>query len=264
MVRINIRPGLMVVFLLLTVAVAGCSKKMTAKSEVPVPEALPADTMVLNHTVGPGETLALIADNYYGDPDRRDDIARDNGLADPDRIVPGSMLQLRFNEGEWDAARRRAEALVPYNKGVEAMGREMLGEAEKQFRSALQIAPDLAAARYNLALVLLKRGHTESALELLEQLTTDRPLDKDFRFARGNALFQAARFEAAAEQFEAALERDPRFKRAAYGLARSLQEAGLTDRAIAAWQAYLVLDDTSSWAAAARRNLKTLQEPGDS
>ena len=68
----------------------------------------------------------------------------------------------------------------------------------------------------------------------------------------------------AAEQFRFALERDPGFKRAAFGLARSLQEGGRTDPAIAAWKAYLVLDDTSSWAAAARRNLKTLQEPGDS
>lgn len=262
MVRSHTR--LILVVLALALMAAGCSKKVSTQTEATVPEEVSAGTMVLEHTVGPGETLALIADNYYGDPDRRDDIARDNGLTNPDRIVPGSMLQLRFTDAEWDDARRRAEALVPYNKGVEAMGREMLGEAEKQFRAALQIAPDLVAARYNLALVLLKRGHTESALELLEQLTTERPLDKDFRFARGNALFQAARFDEAAVQFEAALERDPRFKRAAYGLARSLQEAGATDRAIAAWQAYLVLDDTSSWADAARRNLKTLQEPGDS
>jgi len=264
MVRRDFHSGLWILVVLMVFQFAGCSKKVAPTSDQTLPAQERGDSRILEHTVGPGETLALIADNYYGDPDRRDDIADDNGLADPDRIVPGSMLQLRFTEGEWDAARRRAEALVPYNKGVEMMGRELLGDAEKQFRLALGIAPDLAAARYNLALVLLKRGHTESALELLEQLTIDRPLDKDFRFARGNALFQATRFDEAAEQFQFALERDPGFKRAAFGLARSLQEGGRTDPAIAAWKAYLVLDDTSSWAAAARRNLKTLQEPGDS
>lgn len=253
-------PRLILAVLVLTAA--GCAKKVAPPQEGPLPPA--DDARVLEHTVGRGETLAVIADNYYGDPDRRTDIARDNGLADPDRIVPGSLLRLRFSEDEWESARRRAQALEAYNRGVEMMGKERLGEAEKHFRSALVAEPDLTAARYNLALVLLKRGHTEQALGLLEELTTVRPLDKDFRFARGNALFQAARFDEAAEQFELALERDPGFKRASFGLARSLQEGGHTDRAIAAWQGYLALDETSSWAAAARRNLKTLQESGDS
>jgi tetratricopeptide (TPR) repeat protein len=241
----------------------GCAKKVAPPTD-DYPVEMEDDKRILEHTVGRGETLALIADNYYGDPERRLDIARDNGLADPDRIVPGSVLRLRFTEDEWEDARRRAQALVPYNKGVELMGQDRLGEAEKQFRTALEAAPDLAAARYNLALVLLKRGHTEQALTLLEELTTVRPQDKDFRFARGNALFQSARFDEAAEQFEMALARDPGFQRAAFGLARSLQEGGHTDRAIAAWQAYLELDDSSSWANSARRNLAELQEPGES
>lgn len=245
------------------VLAAGCAKKV-APPNGDGPLATDPDQRVLEHTVGRGETLALIADNYYGDPERRADIARANGLADPDRIVPGSVLRLEFTEDEWEGARRRAQALGPYNEGVELMGQERLGEAENKFRAALEAAPDLAAARYNLALVLLKRGHTVQALGLLEELTVARPLDKDFRFARGNALFQSARFDEAAEQFEAALARDPRFKRAAFGLARSLQEGGHTERAIAAWEAYLVLDDTSSWASAARRNLEALRNPGES
>ena len=57
---------------------------------------------------------------------------------------------------------------------------------------------------------------------------------------------------------------DPELKRAAFGLARSLQEGQHTDEAIAAWNRYLELDGTSSWAAAARRNLKLLQDDGDS
>lgn len=251
-----------VVLAALVLLAAGCAKKVAPPADGPLPP--PDGEMVLEHTVGRGETLALIADNYYGDPDRRGDIARENGIADPDRIVPGAVLRLSFTEKEWDAARQRAQALEPYNRGVELMGKDRLGEAEQQFRTALAIAPDLVAARYNLALVLLKRGHTEQALTFLEDLARDRPEDKDVRFALGNALFQSARFEEAVVQFEAALARDPGFKRAAFGLARSLQEAGHTERAIAAWEAYLVLDDASSWAAAARRNLKTLREPGDS
>jgi tetratricopeptide (TPR) repeat protein len=115
-----------------------------------------------------------------------------------------------------------------------------------------------------LALVLLKRGKTEQALVLLEELTILRPTDTDFLFARGNALFQSTRNDEAAEQYQAALDLDPQLKRAAFGLARSLQEGQHTDRAIAAWKRYLELDGTTSWAAAARRNLEILQDEGES
>jgi predicted TPR repeat methyltransferase len=64
-------------------------------------------------------------------------------------------------------------------------------------------------------------------------------------------------------QFAGALEYRPGFKRAAFGLARSYQEAGQRQRAMTAWESYLKLDSTSSWAATARRNLRKLQdEPG--
>jgi tetratricopeptide (TPR) repeat protein len=153
---------------------------------------------------------------------------------------------------------------VSYNKGVDLLGNERLAEAEKQFGLALETAPDLVAAKYNLALVLLKRGKTEESLVYLEELTTLRPTDTDFLFARGNALFQSTRFDEAAVQFEAALAVDPGLKRAAFGLARSLQEGEHKTEAIAAWNRYLELDSTTSWAAAARRNLKLLQDDGDS
>jgi tetratricopeptide (TPR) repeat protein len=237
---------------------SGCAKKVAPPRTGPAGRS--EDQRVIEHTVGTGETLARIADNYYGDPARFEDIARDNGITDPSKIVPGSVLRMQFSEDEYAAARKRSAALAPYNKGVDLMANERLGEAEKQFRLALGEAPDLTAAKYNLALVLLKRGRTEQALTLLEDLTALRPKDTDFRFAHGNALFQAARFDEAAVQFQAALAVNPVLKRAAFGYARSLQEAGDVAGAISAWERYLDLDGTSSWAAAAQRNLKTLRD----
>jgi len=247
-------------FLVILVA-TGCSKKVSPPVEREI--SLPEGKLIIDHTMADGESLAQVADNYYGDPGRAASIARDNGITDPERIIPGSLLRLRFNDDEWESARQRSAALTPYNKGVDLLANERLAEAEKQFRLALDTAPDLVAAQYNLALVLLKRGKTEQALTLLEELTTLRPADTDFLFARGNALFQGTRFDEAAEQFQAALKVDPGLKRAAFGLARSLQEGQHTERAIAAWKHYLELDGTSSWAAAARRNLKMLQDEGD-
>ena len=254
--------SLLAVLLLFALMIAGCAKKVSppVKGEVAVPQG----GHFLDHTVAEGENLAQVADNYYGDPKLSDRIASDNRIADPERIIPGSLLRLRFNADEWESARKRSAALASYNKGVDLLANERLAEAEKQFRLAVETAPDLVAAQYNLALVLLKRGKTEQALVLLEELTVLRPADTDFLFARGNALFQSTRFDEAAEQFQAALDVDPKMKRAAFGRARSLQEGQHTDRAIAAWKRYLELDGTSTWATAARRNLKMLQDEGDS
>ena len=121
----------------------------------------------LEHTVAEGETLRRIADNYFGDPDLADLIATRNGITDPDRIVPGSVLILDFDESQWQGASRRSVALEAYNKGVDLMAQDRLAESEKQFRLALKTAPDLQSASYNLALVLSRRGKNSEALVIL-------------------------------------------------------------------------------------------------
>ncbi len=240
---------------------AGCGggprTETAPAAPTPAPASAPAN--VIEHTVRTGETLARIADNYYGDPDQDTRIARDNGLDASAAVAPGAVLRLRFDAAEWEAARRRATALDSYNSGVELMAQERLAEAQNRFETSLDIAPDLAAARYNLALVHLKRGHNDQALDLLADLTERRPRDPDFRFAYGNALFQATRFAEAVDQFRLVLAAEPDQRRAAFGLARSLQEAGRRDEAIAAWERYLALDADSGWARAARENLEKLR-----
>jgi len=252
------RPLMAVLGLAAVVAMipGGCAKRVG--SPEPRTVAVPWGN-VIEHTVQPGEDLAAVADDYYGNPERAADIAAFNGLTDGARLNPGTVLKLRFDPDEWDEAKRRARALGPYNEGVELLASERLGEAQSRFEQALDIAPDLLAARYNLALVLLKRGKADEALGHLDRLVEQRPAAEDFAFARGNALFQMSRFPAAAAQFNALLERNPADKRAAFGYARSLQEAGDRSGAAAAWRAYLKLDSSSGWAAAARRNLEDLE-----
>ena len=54
-------------------ALSGCASKSGSASQVQYE--VPADQRIIEHTVGPGESLARIADNYYGDPDRYQTIA---------------------------------------------------------------------------------------------------------------------------------------------------------------------------------------------
>ncbi len=241
-------------------AAGGCSRRVVRTETAP--GAVPASARLIEHTVAPGETLALIADNYYGDPARAAQVAADNGLPDPDSLSVGSVLRLRFTADEWTEARRRAAALEPYNRGVELMAAGRLAEAEEQFRLALSTAPDLVSARYNLALVLVQRGRTEEALSILADLTARRPDATDIRFARGHALFAASRFADAAVQFRQIIAAHPDDRRAAFSLARSLEADGATAEAIAAWRHYLELDPDSSWAVQARNRLRKLQDAG--
>ncbi|MCP4574441.1 MAG: tetratricopeptide repeat protein [bacterium] len=237
----------------------GCAKKVVEGTATdPAPAA--GEDRIIEHQVVTGETLALIADNYYGDPAQAVRVARDNDLPDPDLVQPGSVLRLHFGENEWEQARRRAAALEAYNRGVRLMGQERLAEAEQQFRLALDTAGDLVAARYNLALVLVERGRVEEALPLFEELVRQRPRAKDIRFAQGHALFLATRFDEAVVAFDATLAVDSAHRRAAFARARALEEAGRTAAAVTAWRAYLEMDADSSWAAQARRRLQALED----
>jgi cytochrome c-type biogenesis protein CcmH/NrfG len=90
-------------------------------------------------------------------------------------------------------------------------------------------------------------------------LTRDRPDDPDFLFAYGHVLFLETRFNEATAAFQRLLATESRHRRGAFGLARSFQEAGRRQEAIAAWEAYLLLDDSSARAEDARRNLARLR-----
>ena len=234
----------------------GCSKRVSQPTTTDGGDQMPP---TVEHVVAPGETLGMIADNYYGDPAHATIIARENEIAAPDRLAAGSVLRLRFTAEEWTDSQRRIAALGPYNRGVELLGQEDLNGAEREFRLALKIAPDLVSARYNLALVLIKRGQLDEARDLLQDLSAERPDDPDIRFALGHTLFLQADFTGAAEVFTALLATDPEHRRGVFGLARSLQEGGRKEAAIAAWQRYLAIDNDSSWADVARRNLRSLQ-----
>jgi tetratricopeptide (TPR) repeat protein len=257
--------ALALVLALALAGVAGCARRPRPVEGTAVPEPvappLPgADKTVISHTVKTGETLARIADNYYGEPGRAAAIGRRNGLAEGRDPVPGSVLSLEFAPSEWADAQRRAAALEPYNRGVQALAQDRLGEAERLFRLALETAPELPDARYNLALVLLRRGQAEEAVSILTALAGERPGDAEYRCALGNALFQSARFAEATGQFARVLADHPDHRRAAFGRARALQEDGRVDEAATAWRRYLELDPDSSWADVARENLRKLTD----
>ncbi len=242
----------------LLLAGGGCGKKAIKDDDwVRVPES--GEPKTITHEVAVGETLSMIADNYYGDPSLAEKIATANGLQNPARLDAGSVLRLEFSETEWQIAQKRAAAMGPYNRGVDLLAHGDDAAAEREFRLALEMAPEFVNARYNLALALLKRGQLDDAAQWLTALVDERPDEPDFLFALGHVQFLQTRFDTSVATFQRVLALDPQHRRGTFGLARALQEAGRTQEAVVAWQSYLELDATSSWADEARRNLELLQ-----
>ncbi|MBC8425509.1 tetratricopeptide repeat protein [bacterium] len=239
-------------------AASGCSKRPT-RPAVRLDTLRAHEQYTLVHTVAPGETLRTVADLYYGDPERAAEIAAVNELRDPDRLSAGDDLRLVFSEDEWASAERRYQARQPYNRGVDALASGRLEAAEAAFDEALAIDPDFDDARYNLALVQLRRGRNEAAESLLVALRERRPDDPDVLAALGNSLFFQTRFAESIAVFRDLLDVDPRHRQGAYGLARALGEAGMVESAITAWEDYLRLDGDSAWATRARQQLRELR-----
>ena len=111
---------------------------------------------------------------------------------------------------------------APFNLGnlLRSAGKKV--EAEAAYRAALKADPEFSDAWYNLADLLETQGRTEPAVDCLQR----------------------------------ALKADPDYADATYNLARLLHRDGRHLDAAVYWRRYLALDDTSEWAAFAKRALK--------
>ena len=94
-------------------------------------------------------------------------------------------------------------------RGVEAMRANQLAQAEGAFRQAVELAPAMADARFDLGLILAREGKLDDAIaELRRALTLDPRLPAAHQFL-GIFLFNAHRSEEARKELLTELENDP-------------------------------------------------------
>lgn len=232
----------------IVLSASGCARR----EAVPTPE----DRVVM-HQVVKGETLAMIAEDYYGDPSRADELGQINGLHGTD-LDPGTVIQIVMNPRELERFKSHKQARVPYNRGLELSAKGSYLEAIEQFQDALQIDPDFIEARYNLGVTYQKMNAYDRALKQFVTVVRLRPERPDYRFAAGTCRFHLQQYRRAAGDFERVLELDPGHLKARYSLAVSYEKLGLPNRAREEWQHYLRLDSSSEWAREARRRLEEL------
>ncbi|NIM19992.1 MAG: tetratricopeptide repeat protein [Candidatus Latescibacteria bacterium] len=211
------------------------------------------------HRVENGETLQQIADDYYGDPKRAEDLKEYNDLSG-ETLSPGAFIHIPLNKSELKALKRREEARAPYNQGLELVARGSYVDAVRKFQSALEIDPEFVDARYNLGVTYQNMKAYDKALVQYKEVARLRRQNPTYLFATGYCLFHMNNHEKAVKWFEKALEVDPEHARAQYSLAVTYEKMGQDREAIRAWRRYLEIDGDSEWAIEARKRLKKLEQ----
>lgn len=228
----------------------GCARKMRKPVE---------GEKVLTHEVTPDETLETIADTYYGDPERGDEI-REFNLLETDELTAGDVLRVYMTPEDMEALALRKRARVPYNAGLNLAAQGAYLEAITKFKEAVELDPDFAEARYNLGVTFQKLDAHEKAVEEIERAVKLRSKNPDYHYAMGNSYFHLQRYDRAAREFERALKLNTDHLKAQFSLAASLEKSGNTARARREWRRYLELDGDSEWAKRARARLAELEQ----
>jgi len=187
------------------------------------------------------EMLAM-AELQLGRYDEALDVLRSMpGYVQGGEVVKGLMIQLGtvfLYRGDGEAALEMAENSLeieaqPEAFYLQAMALASLERREEEFAAllaALEVNPDFAPARTNLAIRQAQRGDRESARTNFELATKSQPYDPRIVYNYGAFLVESGDLEGAARYFERAIELGPQYLSARYAFAVVSADLGRWDR----------------------------------
>jgi tetratricopeptide (TPR) repeat protein len=129
--------------------------------------------------------------------------------------------------------------------GQHASAREDWPEAARQFRQAIELSPDNAIMRLNLALTLNRMGDARAALAELEAAIRVDPRLALAHFMMGTLLERSGRDQEAIDRYTAAVTHDPRLREAHLRLADALRRIGRLEASLSFYQRVLELHPDS-------------------
>jgi tetratricopeptide (TPR) repeat protein len=139
--------------------------------------------------------------------------------------------------------------LAQYNLGTALLPQGRLAEAIGHFQKAVEIRPDYAEARdnlakahYNLANALLKQGKPEEAIAHFQQSLEIEPANAKALNNLGNALAAKGAYQDARAPYEKALQIQPGFADAHYDLGQVLLKLGRFDESVAQFRKALDIE----------------------
>ena len=158
-----------------------------------------------------------------------------SGLADTYNIAPSYGIGITSKQGEMlaDEAARKALELddsLPEAHAARAFALSNLrrwSEAEPEFRRAIELNPNNAAARYFFAFgYLAPQNRMDEALEQYRTAISLDPLSSIINTNYGVLLMEARRYPEALAQFQKVLARDPNFPAVHYKLSQFYATTG--------------------------------------
>jgi protein O-GlcNAc transferase len=112
---------------------------------------------------------------------------------------------------ERESSEREARVAVTYKKAVELLQQGNMIEAEKVFRSVLEIDPDHAQTRSMLAKIAFSKGDTPSALRWIDEAITADPKVGEFHYLKALFHYRSGDTASAEEAVGRSLELDAGF-----------------------------------------------------
>lgn len=194
-----------------------------------------------------GETRALLGDLKSAEDDLR--LALNDAPRDPECLAAYAWLQ-NF-PGDFEGALTtlaKARSLlprapwVPYRMGVSYLFLGKLAQAETACQQALQLDPKYSPAYMVRGMVKIDEKHYQDAIIDFTKAAELAPDNAFYHRQLGIALYDSGKAALAAQQFNLALQGDPKDADGYYWRAKSLQAQGEKEKAIADLNAVIGLD----------------------
>ncbi len=128
-------------------------------------------------------------------------------------------------------------------------------EAEKLYKRAVELDPQLAIAYTNLGNIRFRQGDESAAEQLYRKALEIDDRQPEAHYNLGYVMLERGFASRAVTYFEAAIKADPRFADAHFNLAMAYEALADKARARIHWKKYLEIEPTGTWADIARDHL---------
>jgi tetratricopeptide (TPR) repeat protein len=132
------------------------------------------------------------------------------------------------------------------NRGLRALDSGDSVAAERDFRQALNFAPDNPALRHELATSLLVAGKTKEAFDEFTEITRRSPNYARAHYSLGVLLVAEGRLKEAVDRFGVAVKTDPEYAGAELQLAEALRRTGRASEALPHYTRAIELDPAAA------------------
>ncbi len=171
----------------------------------------------------------------------------------------GSALKAFATKPKPDTSAADAEHWFQRGLALEETGAPIV-EAMGAYEKAIELNPAAAGALVNLGTIYFRDGKFKKAESCYSRAIAADPSYPLAHYNIANLYDEEAKVELARKHYEEAIRLDPKYADAFFNLALICEQAGEAMKAMSYWKTYLKLDNASSWAEIARKQMDRLKQ----